>query len=120
MSNYQIDRERWAKLDLIEQLANIGAEVGRAIQARKNGREERVEGAIARALDLFSATTEQLVIEKSYRLKEVLRARDEFLKLFYEDTFADDADSIERYFMQFAFMARARRDKAMSSNNVAV
>jgi hypothetical protein len=39
----------------------------------------------------------------------VLRARDEFLKLFFDDTFEADAHNIERYFMDFAFMARTGR-----------
>ena len=106
MSNYKIDRERWAQLSIYEQMGNIGSEVGRAIKARRTGREERVEGAIVRALDLFNATTEQLVVEKSPRLKEVLRARNEFLRLFYDDTFDTDADAIERYFTQFAIANR--------------
>ena len=106
MSNYRIDREQWARLSIFEQLGNIGSEVGRAIQARRSGREERVDGAIARALELFSATIDCLVGQDHYRLGEVLRARDEFLRLFYDDTFETDADAIERYFMRFALAAR--------------
>ncbi|MCL2883699.1 MAG: hypothetical protein FWF30_04455 [Coriobacteriia bacterium] len=103
---YMMDRARWGQLTFYEQMGNIGAEVGRAIKARRTGREERLAGAIDRALDLFSATTEQLVAEKSPRLKEVLRARNEFLRLFYDDTFDTDADAIERYFTLFAVAAR--------------
>ncbi|MDR2714072.1 MAG: hypothetical protein LBB42_00855 [Coriobacteriales bacterium] len=106
MSNYQIDRERWQQLGLLEQMANIGSEVGRAIKARRTGKEERLAGAIDRALDLFAATTEHLVTLHSYRLKEVLRARDEFLRLFYDDTFETDASALERYFTQFAVAVR--------------
>ena len=120
MSNYHIDRERWWQLNIYEQMGNIGSEVGRAINARRTGREERVEGAIARALDLFSATTEQLIAEKSYRIKEVLRARDEFLKLFYDGTFDHDADNIERYFMQFAWLARIHRDKFVALDRLII
>ena len=106
MNNYQIDRQHWAQLSIYEQMGNIGAEVGRAINARRTGKLERLDGAIARALDLFRATTEQLAAEKSNRLKEVLRSRDEFLRLFYDDTFDSDADAIERYFTLFAIAAR--------------
>jgi len=109
MSEYRIDRERWAQLDIFEQMGNIGSEVGRAINARRTGREERVDGAIERALDLFSATTEQLAKERSPRLREVLRARNEFLRLFYDGTFDEEADAIERYFTQFAIAARRTR-----------
>jgi hypothetical protein len=106
MSNVGINRARWAQLSIIEQMGNIGSEVGRAIKARRAGKEDRVEGAIERALDLFDATTEQLIKEKSYRVREVLRARDQFLCLFFNNTFEDDATNMDNYFMHFAIAAR--------------
>jgi len=110
MSEYRFDRERWAGLTFNEQMGNIGSEVGRAIIAHRNGNAERETRAIDRAIDLFSATAEALIgTEYSYRLKEVLRSRDEFLRLFFDNTFEYDADKIERYFMYFAFAARAER-----------
>jgi hypothetical protein len=107
MSNFQIDRNKWASLTIFEQMGNIGSEVGRACKAHRAGKIERRNAAIERALDLFSATIDVLAWEKSYRLREVLRARDEFLRLFYDGTFETDAEQIERYFMQFAIAARA-------------
>ena len=110
MGEYRFDRERWAQLTFNEQMGNIGSEVGRAIIAHRSGNQVRKARAIDRAIDLFSATVEVTVGTKySYRLKEVLRARDEFLRLFYDGTFDADADKIERYFMYFAFAARAGR-----------
>ena len=108
MNEYKFPRERWAQLTFIEQMGNIGSEVGRAIIAQRNGNEMRKNRAIDRAIDLFSATVEvNIGTPHSYRLKEVLRARDEFLRLFFDDTFDHDATNIERYFMDFAFAARA-------------
>jgi hypothetical protein len=110
VAEYRFDRERWAQLSFEEQMGNIGSEVGRAIAAHRAQRQEREDRAIDRAIDLFSATVEVLVgTPYSYRLKEVLRARDEFLRLFFDGTFETDADAIERYFMDFAFMARSGR-----------
>ena len=110
MSEYRFDRERWAELTFYEQMGNIGSEVGRAITAHRNGNTIRETRAIDRAIDLFSATAEVLIgTVYSYRLKEVLRARDEFLRLFFDGTFDEDSTSIERYFMDFAFLARAGR-----------
>ena len=104
---YQINRERWAKMTINGQMGNIGSEVGRAIIAHRNGNKTREDRAIDRAIDLFSATIEALVGTKySYRLKEVLRAREEFLRLFFDGTFETDAANIERYFMNYAFAAR--------------
>jgi hypothetical protein len=107
---YRFDRKRWAGLNFYEQMGNIGSEVGRAIIAHREGKPEREGRAIDRAIDLFAATAEVLVgTEQSYRLKEVLRARDEFLRLFFDGTFEEDADAIERYFMNFAYLARSGR-----------
>ena len=77
MEVYKFDRVRWAKLTFYEMMGNIGSEVGRAIIAHREGDELRETRAIDRAIDLFSATVEVMVNTKySYRLKEVLRARD--------------------------------------------
>ena len=96
-------------MSLYEQMGNIGSEVGRAIIAHRDGNAVREERAIDRAIDLFSATVEAHIgTARAYRLKEVLRARDEFLRLFFDGTFESDADNIERYFMYFAFAARSR------------
>ena len=97
-----IDRERWARLSLVEQMGNIGSEVGRAIQWRDD--PTRRDGAIERALDLFSATA---ACYSGCRLREILRSRDEFLRLFYDDS--TDYDGVERYFYQFALAARRGR-----------
>ena len=119
-----MDREKWAKLTICEQLGNIGSEVGRAINAKKNGYDYRMEGAINRALDLFLATIECLIKEKTHihRAKEVIRARDEFMSLFYHDDFdEEEANKIENYFMNFAYIARMqtleKREKASQESS---
>ena len=94
-----INREKWASLSLLEQMGNISSEVGRAINSRDN--PARRDGAIARALDLFEATA---TCYSGLRLREILRARDEFLRLFYDD--ATDFRGVEKYFHQFAVAAR--------------
>ena len=106
MANYEIDRERWAQLSIYEQLGNVSSEVGRAINATRAGKEKRAQGAIDRAVDLLDATIEVLIQQKSPRVKEVLRAREEFLRLFYDGTFDEDADNIAKYFNLFAIAAR--------------
>jgi len=112
VSEFKFPRERWAQLSFNEQMGNIGSEVGRAIIAHRNGNEIRKNRAIDRAIDLFSATVDVTIrTPYSYRLKEVLRARDEFLKLFFDNTFEHDADNIDRYFMNFAYLARTAQMK---------
>ena len=97
-----IDREKWAGLPFVEQMGNISSEVGRAIRSREN--PARRDKAIERALDLFSATA---ACYSGRRLREILRARDAFLALFYGD--ATDFAGVERYFHQFALAARRGR-----------
>lgn len=106
MSDYQIDRQRWAQMTIQEQMGNIGSEVGRSIKAWGAHDTTRFEAALNRALDLFDATTEQLIVVRSPRSKEVLRAKDQYLALFFDDTYEDDAENIENYFMQYAIAAR--------------
>ena len=98
----EINREKWARLSLVEQMGNISSEVGRAINSREN--PARRDSAIERALDMFSATAS---CYSGLRLREILRARDEFLRLFFDDS--TDFCEIEKYFHFFALAARRRR-----------
>ena len=102
-SHYTVDRERWNRLSIFEQLGNIGSEVGRTLRLKRKG--EDFQDALIRALDLFDATVEPLVRIKSPRTKEILRARDQFLQAL----FVADDPTIEHYFMQFAIAARITR-----------
>lgn len=110
MSSYQIDRQAWAQYSIFEQMGNIASEVGRAIKAQRSGNTKRFIGAFDRALDLIDATIEILAKDRSPRLREVLLAREEFTRLFFDGTFDSDAEAIERYFMNFAIAARKSAD----------
>jgi hypothetical protein len=109
MSNYQIDRARWAQLTIFEQMGNIGSEVGRTIRAKESGDKRRFEAALARTLDLFSATIEVLITQKVASVREVFVAREQFLNLFFGNVGAGDEKKIENYFMQYAIAARLNR-----------
>jgi hypothetical protein len=110
MTKYLIDRKRWNNMNIIEQMGNIYSEVGRSLNAKRAGKISERDQAIIRALDLFTATTEDLVRKKSVGLKEVLRARDQFLGVMYnDDASINDMDSIDRYFFQFANAARLNK-----------
>ena len=110
MNEYKFSRERWSQLSFNEQIGNIGSEVGRAIIAHQSNNEMRKNRAIDRAIDLFSATIEvNIGTPNAYKLKEIMRARDEFLRLFFDNTFEHDSKKINRYFMDFAYLARAEQ-----------
>jgi hypothetical protein len=103
LSFYTVDRERWNRLPILDQMGNIGTEAGRTMKLKRKG--EDFQAALIRALDLFDATVEYLVSVRSHRSKEVLRARDQFLQCI----FITDDPSLETYFMQFAIAARINR-----------
>ena len=97
---------RWKSLSLVEQLANIGSEVDRAIKAHEAGRTERRDAAVNRALELFDLTAADHRW-RGHRRREILRAREEFCALFWGDTDQPGgAASLSRYFLHFAVAAR--------------
>jgi hypothetical protein len=100
---------RWQRFSLVEQLANVGSEVERAIRAHEAGKRERFENAEARALALFDLTAAD-DRWRGPRRREILRAREEFCRLFHDSSVpADSADGLRRYFLAFAVAARQRR-----------
>lgn len=108
------DEARWAGMPLIDQMANIYSEVGRAGKWKRKGNRQLALQAFIRALDLIDLTISVGRTDKNLQpavrvpmLRELLRCRD----LFCEEFFSDDADALkpsERYFSHFA-RAAARR-----------
>ncbi|MGH7575978.1 MAG: hypothetical protein ACREM1_12750 [Longimicrobiales bacterium] len=97
---------RWQTFTLVEQLANIGSEVDRAIRADRAGRMSRRDPAIDRALELFDLTAADHRW-RGHRRREVLRAREEFCRLFFtDDVPAGSAEGLSKYFLYFAIAAR--------------
>jgi hypothetical protein len=99
--------QRWHTFTLSEQLGNVGSEVERAIRAHESGNQARFDRALDRALELFdfSAADPRWA---GHRRREILRAREEFCRLFFDDTVApESASGLRRYFLAFAAAARA-------------
>ncbi len=99
-----VSKERWFTLSLAEQLGNIGSEVGRA-RTWQNRDDKSFWGAVRRALELFDLTQEDMRWNR--QRKEIDRARDSFADAVlggkeYQSTLTD----LEKYFMQFALLAR--------------
>lgn len=110
MNIHAINRSVWADKSIFEQMGNIASEVGRALKAKRNGGTDNALQATTRALDLFDATVDELQKRTPARLKEVLRAKEEFLRVM-RDTEIDteDMEKLEQYFIQFAIAARLNR-----------
>jgi len=97
-------------MTLVEQLANVGSEVERAIRAHGAGNRARWEHAQARALELFDLTATDSRW-RGARRREILRAREEFCRLFHApDAPSASATGLRRYFLAFAVAARRRVD----------
>lgn len=99
---------RWAAFSLATQLANVGSEVDRAIAAWAAHRSDRFDRALARALELFDLTARDDRWH-GHRRREILRAREEFCRLFFDaHAPSDAARTLREYFLRFAQLARQR------------
>lgn len=97
---------RWTELSIVEQLAHVGSEVDRTIRAHEAGRKDRFDSALARALELFDLTASD-ERWRGARRREILRAREEFCRVFFaRDVPEGSADGLREYFLQFAVAAR--------------
>jgi hypothetical protein len=98
---------RWYELTLMEQLANIGSEVGRATRAKSQGNDRRLAGALDRALELDLTLADE---RWRGRLKEIARAREVVCDFLVGDNeYGSTAESLDRYFLPFAMAARRDR-----------
>jgi hypothetical protein len=100
---------RWLTLTLDEQLGNIGSDVGRAIRAKAQRDNVRLQGALDRALELFDLT---LTDERwrGPRRREISRAREVVCDFLVGDNeYASTGESLDAYFFAFALAARHDR-----------
>lgn len=106
MNTFHSDLEqRWDQFTIFEQMANIGAEVGRAINWRKKGNEDMSKNAFYRALELIDFTINDL--SKRNSLKEILRVRETLVDYFAGDNIYKSSDEgWNKYFYPFNFAAR--------------
>jgi len=99
---------RWQQLTLVEQLANIGSEYGRAARARAAENVPRLEAALDRCLELFDLS---LADDRwRGRRRELARAREVVCRvLLGTGDRRSEALSLDRYFLAFAVAAPRRR-----------
>ena len=99
---------RWNSFSIYKQMANIGAEVGRAINWRKKGNKEMSNNAFYRALELIDFTVDDPKNRNS--LKEILRVRELLVDYLAGDNIYNSTDKDwEKYFYCFNFAARLPR-----------
>jgi hypothetical protein len=98
---------RWRSLSLIEQLANIGSEVERALNWRRKANPTYSHRALERALELIDLTIADP--RHRTRLKEITRLREAILDYFMGENLYQSSEELwRRYFYAFGYAARSR------------
>jgi hypothetical protein len=102
---------RWNQFSLIEQLANVGSEVERALTWRSKKNLEYSRLAFFRALDLLGLTIADPRHRR--RLKELTRLREALLDHFLgENAYGSTEKAWSAYFFAFGYAASLKRHKA--------
>src|SRR5438132_483737 len=96
----QHSEERWFTLTLADQLGNVGSEYSRILVNRKQNNEQMFNSALARFLELLDLTIRD-PRWSVFRKRELLRLR--------EISCEDFPDNLQKYFDQFAMLARKNK-----------
>lgn len=96
---------QWGRMPFLEQMANIGSEIERALNWRAKNNAPYAERAFERALELFDLTLDG--VSTPSQAKEVARAREAAADYFLgANQFRSTDESWRRYFSAFAYAAR--------------
>ncbi len=97
--------DRWHTFTIFEQMANIGAEVGRALKWKHKSKVDMSRNALYRALELIDFTVGDP--KNSNSLKELLRLREVLVDHVVGDNIYKSTDKQwENYFYYFTIAAR--------------
>lgn len=101
----QMAAGRWLEFSLMEQLANIGSEIERAINWKNKNNLPYSQSAFERGLELLDLTVAD---EKNKtRLKELLRLREMLADyFFFNNEYKTTDQSWQKYFYAFNYAAR--------------
>lgn len=95
----------WAELSLVEQMANIGSEVERAIKWKEKGNNDYSQKAFFRSLELLSFSLD--CQKNGARLRELARLYEALVDYFKgENIFGSSVKLWRNYFYAFNFSAR--------------
>ena len=98
---------RWSQLAFLEQLANVGSEVERALNWRAKHHPAFSQRAFERALELIDLTLAGA--ESLSRLRELARLREAIVDYFAGDNqYASSEVSWRRYFLPFTYAVRRK------------
>lgn len=101
---------RWNTFPLLDQLANVGTDIERAINWKKRGETEDSEKALQRGLELLNFTIADPKNKK--RRKELARIKETLLDYFYGDNQYGYSDKAwQQYFYGFAYASAIQRGR---------
>lgn len=96
---------RWKNLSFLEQMANIGSEIERALKWQAKHNSAYSQKAIERALELIDLTLDS--VKKFPRLKELARLRESIVDYFFgTNQYKSNEMLWKKYFMHFTYAAR--------------
>lgn len=96
---------RWNNMPFLEQMANIGSEVERALNWQAKHNNAYSQKAVERALELIDLSLDN--ITSPSRLKELTRVREAIVDFFIgSNQFKSTNSSWKSYFLPFAYAAR--------------
>ncbi len=99
-----LTHERWERLSLADQLANIGTEVARAARAKNRQDVSRLQQHFDLALELFEFTLD----DERWRDQrvEIGRAREIVCDFLAGDNeYESTAESLDAYFLPFSYLS---------------
>ncbi len=96
---------QWSRMPFLEQMANVGSEVSRALNWQNKGNDEYSRKATYRALELIDLTLDSV---KSFtRIKELTRLREAIVDYFCgTNQFSSSEVLWRRYFDNFNYSVR--------------
>ena len=99
---------RWIQFSLPEQMANIGSEIHRLIQAHNKNDSIRFNAAFDRALELIDLTLADSRWKKGY--KEIARIREVLCDIYFgENQYDTTPEALDDYFFRFALVAQGKK-----------
>ena len=105
---------RWQAFSLVEQLANVGSEIERAINWSRKDRPEYSANAFYRGLELLELTIADP--RHRHRLRELTRLREVLLDYFLgPNEFRSSDLSWHRYFHAFGTAAAMQRESSRAT-----
>ena len=101
----ELAQGRWRQLPLVEQMANVGSEVERALNWQAKNNAAYCRQAAERALELMDLTLDS--VKGLAKLKEVARVREVLVDYFFgENEYAFTEAALRKYFFNFTYASR--------------